>query len=697
LISVDIQCVALILGQSRIKLPNIMRLFLGDKVAFLRNIKNTLFPRREGLIKLSPRQSIPMIKSYAYAKIQPQFRAILTVSAFLVLAQYFILGTPLENALSVTICVGAAILGLSFFLEGLFLGVMPLGDQCGTRLPAKIGAPGIAVFAIVVGITATLAEPAVAVLRQQGSVIPPWDAPLVYLLLNRGTNWLVAAIATGVGLSVVLGIYRFMFGWGFKPPVFIIVPIILAVSCIFDNNPVLRPMVNLAWDAGGAATGAVTVPIILALGLGVAKTGEKSSNSSGLGLVTLASALPVALVLFLAFLLSPKVPMPSDTVSFFSAEPEQRAKAMYVAGSEKELMRIANDAVHSGALSREEFTQCFPGETIETQVIRNEAPLFSRGFFFNELKVALTAILPLALALIIAIVVIARDRILNFDTVILGILFAAIGMVALNLGMNGGITAISTQTGHSLRYTYRETALSEKIVKLNGVDENSFVTVPGEEGPETFIWVAGDKGPVLEKFIPAQLSGNIYSHIRLRNGIFSRLGSPGTYLMIFLIVFFLGFFAIFAEPGLAVTAVTVEEMTTGTFKRQRLILLAAIGVGGGMIIGFARILLSNMLPSGGIHLSWILTPCYLVALILTIFAPEDFSSIAWDTAGIATGPITVPIMITIGLGLGNDALRADGAFGIVAISSVFPVIIILVSGIIDKVKSERTIRSNYED
>jgi hypothetical protein len=100
-----------------------------------------------------------------------------------------------------------------------------------------------------------------------------------------------------------------------------------------------------------------------------------------------------------------------------------------------------------------------------------------------------------------------------------------------------------------------------------------------------------------------------------------------------------------------------------------------------------------MLPSGGIHLSWILAPCYCLALFLTIIAPEDFASIAWDVAGIATGPIAVPIMITTGLGLGIDSLRADGAFGIVATASVFPIIIILVSGIIDQARSKRALRN----
>jgi hypothetical protein len=467
------------------------------------------------------------------------------------------------------------------------------------------------------------------------------------------------------------------------------------LSAIFDENPILRPVVNLAWDAGGAATGAVTVPIILSLGLGVAKTGERNSNSSGLGLVTLASALPVASVLCLAALLGNSVPMPSGAAAFFSMEEEQRTKAVYVAGSPEELLKMAEAAVESGDLSRLDFYDCFPDETIGEWQIRREEPIFSPQSLLDGLSVAVFAVVPLALALIISIVVIARDRILDAGIVILGILFASIGMFALNLGMNGGITAISSQAGRSLRHTYRETFSLRKAVMVNGVNENSFITVPGEKGAETYIWIPGEKGPTLEKFVPARLSGASYTHVPVKENMFFRFGALGAYLIILAVVFFLGFFAIFAEPALAVTAVTVEEMTTGIFKRQKLQMLAAVGVGGGMVIGFARVLFSNMLPEGGIHLSWILVPCYGLALLLTVFAPEDFCSIAWDVAGIATGPIAVPIIITSGLGLGNDSLRADGAFGIVATASVFPIIIILVSGIIAQARSKQALRSNY--
>jgi len=661
-------------------------------VGFLAKLRDRLFPRRRGLVTLPLKESLSLINAYALAKVRPQFKAVLLVSIFLAATQ-LLLGTPLYNALSTVVGVGSAILGLSFFLEGLFLGIMPLGTQCGMRLPAKVGVVGVTVFSLIVGITATLAEPAVAVLQQQGSVIPAWDAPLLYLLLNRGTSWLVAAIAIGVGLSVVLGVYRFMFGWPFKPPVFIIIPTIVAVSCVFDKNSILRPLVNLAWDTGGAATGAVTVPIILALGLGVAQTGGTKSNTSGLGLVTLASALPVASVLFLAALLGPKVPMPSDAASFFSVDPQQRTKSVYVAGDDIELVNMAKKAVYSGNLSLEDFVLCFPGESVGTQQAPHKTSVFAPHSLRDYLQSALFAVLPLALVLIVAIGLVARDRIHNADIVALGVVFATIGMFALNLGMTGGITALSSQTGSSLKHTYTEMLHENKTIIVSGVDSNSMVTVPGERGPETYIWVKGEKGPILEKFIPQRLSGNRYIHIPVKSAMSSSLGIIGAYLIILVIVFFLGFLAIFAEPALAVTAVTVEEMTTGIFKRSKLILIAAVGVGIGMAIGFARVLFSNVLPSGGIHLSWILAPCYGLALLLTVFAPEDFSSIAWDVAGIATGPIAVPIIITMGLGLGRDSLRADGAFGIVATASVVPIIAILVSGIIDQARSKRALKN----
>ena len=75
----------------------------------------------------------------------------------------------------------------------------------------------------------------------------------------------------------------------------------------------------------------------------------------------------------------------------------------------------------------------------------------------------------------------------------------------------------------------------------------------------------------------------------------------------------------------------------------------------------------------------LLAGAYLLALLLTVFSTEEISAIAWDCAGVTTGPITVPLVIAAGLGIGQRAGAAE-AFGVVTLASVFPIIAVLLSG-----------------
>ncbi len=77
---------------------------------------------------------------------------------------------------------------------------------------------------------------------------------------------------------------------------------------------------------------------------------------------------------------------------------------------------------------------------------------------------------------------------------------------------------------------------------------------------------------------------------------------------------------------------------------------------------------------------WILVGAYGVTLFLTIFSDEEFTAIAWDSAGVTTGPITVPLVIATGVGIGAQAGVAD-SFGVIASASVFPILTVLLSGI----------------
>ena len=116
----------------------------------------------------------------------------------------------------IIIGVLVVILGLMFFLEGLMLGLMPFGETIGTKLPIKSSLPVILGFSFVLGVMATYAEPAISVLKAAGSNVKPDEAPLLYSILHEFADQLVIAIAIGVGLSVLFGVLRFLYGWSLK-------------------------------------------------------------------------------------------------------------------------------------------------------------------------------------------------------------------------------------------------------------------------------------------------------------------------------------------------------------------------------------------------------------------------------------------------------------------------------------------------
>ncbi len=137
--------------------------------------------------------------------------------------------------------------------------------------------------------------------------------------------------------------------------------------------------------------------------------------------------------------------------------------------------------------------------------------------------------------------------------------------------------------------------------------------------------------------------------------------------------FFLGFGATVAEPALNALGITAEELTNGVFKKRTLIVSVSLGVASGIAVGLAKLIFD--LP-----LAWLLLGGYLVAAILTSISDETFVNVAWDSAGVTTGPVTVPLVLAMGLGFG-DATRAIEGFGILCMASVGPIISVLISGL----------------
>ena len=161
-----------------------------------------------------------------------------------------------------------------------------------------------------------------------------------------------------------------------------------------------------------------------------------------------------------------------------------------------------------------------------------------------------------------------------------------------------------------------------------------------------------------------------YSHTPIRGPLW---GSRFGIVIVIIFGFMMGYSATLAEPALNALGTTVEELTVGTFKKSLLMQAVAIGVGVGIASGVAKIIY-------GWPLIWMLVPPYLALMVLTAISSEDFVNIGWDSAGVTTGPVTVPLVLAMGLGLGSQVGSIEG-FGILSLASVCPILSVLLVGL----------------
>ena len=140
-----------------------------------------------------------------------------------------------------------------------------------------------------------------------------------------------------------------------------------------------------------------------------------------------------------------------------------------------------------------------------------------------------------------------------------------------------------------------------------------------------------------------------------------------------LFAWFLGFGATMAEPALNAMGHTVENLTNGAFRKSMLMNAVSFGVATGIAIGVFKITFA-------IPIGWLLLPGYLLALLLTVVSCEEYVDVAWDSAGVTTGPVTVPLVLTMGLGFGGAVGALEG-FGILAMASICPILSVLGTGL----------------
>ena len=165
------------------------------------------------------------------------------------------------------------------------------------------------------------------------------------------------------------------------------------------------------------------------------------------------------------------------------------------------------------------------------------------------------------------------------------------------------------------------------------------------------------------------LSGYITDPIEEHIG--SALVKTRKLLTIVVLTFFIGVFITIAEPDLSVLAGQISGVPDST-----IIICVSVGVGLALVAAFLRILFQ-------FPLSYLLISCYILAFILSAFTGKDFLSVAWESGAVSTGPIMVPFVMALGLGLASvraDKTSEEDSFGLVALSLIVPIITVLVLG-----------------
>lgn len=196
---------------------------------------------------------------------------------------------PIETSLILRFIVGAIliIIGLSIFLFGADIGIGPIGSIMGSSLTKSKKLLTIIVFVFILGFLVTIAEPDLQILTGQVSAVTSGMISKIGLLV---------AISIGVGILLVVGLMRIIYSISLSKLLTILYGIIL-VMALFSSPSFL----GIAFDASGATTGAMTVPFILALGLGVSSAkGGKSIEEDSFGLVGVASTGPILAVLLMS-------------------------------------------------------------------------------------------------------------------------------------------------------------------------------------------------------------------------------------------------------------------------------------------------------------------------------------------------------------------------------------------------------------
>ena len=469
-------------------------------------------------------------------KWQEALQAVLPIIC-IVLALCFSIA-PISPSILLCFLIGAVLIlaGMMFFTLGAEISMTPMGERVGSALTKSRNLALIIMTAFLLGFIITISEPDLQVLAGQVPAVP--------------NMILILSVAGGVGTFLVLALLRMLFSIALPPLLVAFYALVFILSAFIPKD-----FLSIAFDSGGVTTGPMTVPFIMALGVGVsAIRSDRHAADDSFGLVALCSIGPILSVMILGMIFHPQ-----DGVSL-------------------EMITLeVDDSIQLWNL----FSSGIP--TYMKEIFLSLLPVFLFFMVFQLIALRLPA--------------------KKLRKILVGLVYTYVGLVLFLTGANVGFMPAGNYLGQVLA---------------------------SQNHPEILIPIA----------------------------------------------IVIGYFIVKAEPAVYVLNKQVEEITDGAISAKTMGTGLSVGVSLSLGLAMVRVLT-------GISILWFLVPGYGIALIISFFVPRIYTAIAFDSGGVASGPMTAAFLLPLAQGactaLGGNLIT--DAFGVVAMVAMTPLITIQVMGL----------------
>ena len=484
------------------------------------------------------------IKKKLAEKWQEATKAVLPIIC-IVLALCFSIA-PISPSILLCFLMGAVLIlvGMMFFTLGAEMSMTPMGGRVGSCMTKSRNVWMIILISFLLGFIVTISEPDLQVLAGQVPAVP--------------NMVLILSVAVGVGAFLVVALLRMLMTIPLPP---LLLGFYLAVFVLAFFIP--GDFLSIAFDSGGVTTGPMTVPFIMALGVGVsAIRSDRHAADDSFGLVALCSVGPILAVMILSMIYRPDGNIQIESL-------------VLEAEDSRKLMQL--------------FTSGIP--TYMKEICLSLLPIFLFFMIFQVLMLKLSK--------------------RSMTKILIGLAYTYVGLVLFLTGANIG-------------------------------------------------------------FMPA---GNYLGQV------LAGQSHPGIIIPIAMVI---GYFIVKAEPAVYVLNKQVEEITDGAISAKAMGMGLSIGVSISLGLAMIRVLT-------GISILWFTLPGYAVALGISFFVPKLYTAIAFDSGGVASGPMTAAFLLPLAQGACTavEGNIATDAFGVVAMVAMTPLITIQVMGLASKIAGNR--------